>query len=119
MGTIHLGMVKLKGDGQIIPKQLLSILTPNYKGIIENTAVHTDCADLAQRFEDAGLVIGKRVKHQADCLIVIGHRDLIDFLAGIVSLILVCDAGTVHADSLAKALGKKFLRLSVDDLELQ
>lgn len=44
MGTIHLGMVKLKGDGQIIPKQLLSILTPNYKGIIENTAVHADCA---------------------------------------------------------------------------
>ena len=78
-----------------------------------------DCADLAQGFENAGLVIGQRVKHQADCLVVIGHGDLIDFLAGVISLILVCDAGTVHADSLAKALGKKFLRLSIDDLELQ
>ena len=51
--------------------------------------------------------------------IVIGHRNLIEFLSGIVCLILISDAGTVHADSLAKTLCKKFLGLCIDDLELK
>ena len=44
MGTIHLGMVKLKGNWQVIPEQLFPVLAPNHKGIVENTAVHADCA---------------------------------------------------------------------------
>ena len=76
-------------------------------------------SDLAQRFQNAGLLVGQGAQYKADCLIVIGHRDLVEFLAGIVCLILISDAGTVHADSLAKALSQELLGLCIDDLELQ
>ena len=39
-------------------------------------------------------------------------------LAGL-NVALISDAGTVHADSLAKTLCKKFLGLCIDDLELK
>ena len=79
----------------------------------------TYSADLAKRFQNACLLVGQCAQYKADCLIVIGHRDLIEFLSGIVCLILISDAGTVHADSLAKALGQELLGLCIDDLELK
>ena len=41
MSAIHLCMMKLEGDWQIIPEILLFISAPDKKGIIENPAVHT------------------------------------------------------------------------------
>ena len=77
------------------------------------------CSDLAKRFQNACLLVGQGAQYKAYCLIVIRHRDLIEFLAGIVCLVLISDAGTVHADSLAKALSQELLGLCIDDLELQ
>ena len=42
MSTIHLCMMKLEGDWQIIPEKLLFISAPDYKRIVENPTVHTD-----------------------------------------------------------------------------
>jgi len=42
MGTIHLCVVELEGDGQIIPEQLLSISAPKQERVVENTAVHAN-----------------------------------------------------------------------------
>lgn len=44
VGAVHLGVVELEGDGQIVPEQLLSISAPEEKGIVENTAVHANHA---------------------------------------------------------------------------
>ena len=78
-----------------------------------------DSADLTQRLQNASLLVGQCIQNQADCLVVIRHRDLIEFLAGVISLILISDAGSFHADSLAKALCQKLFRLRIDYLELQ
>lgn len=40
MGAVHLRVVKLKRNRQIIPKPPLFIASPNHKRIIENPAVH-------------------------------------------------------------------------------
>lgn len=40
VGTIHLGVMKLEGNGQIIPEQLPSISAPEQEGIVKNSAVH-------------------------------------------------------------------------------
>ena len=41
MGTVHLRVVELEGDGQVCFKQLFAVLTPADKRIIEDTAVHS------------------------------------------------------------------------------
>lgn len=41
MGTVHLRMVELERNRQIIPKPPLFIASPNHKRIVENPAVHT------------------------------------------------------------------------------
>ena len=42
MGTIHLGVVELKGDGQIISEPFLFVTSPDEERVIENSAVHTN-----------------------------------------------------------------------------
>ena len=78
-----------------------------------------DSADLVEGLQDAGLFIGQGFENQADCLIVIGHRNLIDFLACVGHFILISDDGSVDADPLAKTFCKKSLGLGIDDLEFQ
>ena len=41
VGTVHLGVVELEGDGKIVSEQLLLIPAPDQKRIVENPAVHT------------------------------------------------------------------------------
>lgn len=40
MGTIHLCMVELEGDGQLVAKPFLSVPPPNEERIVEDAAVH-------------------------------------------------------------------------------
>ena len=42
MGAVHLGVVKLEENGQMIPEAFLPVFAPDQKGIVENAAVHTD-----------------------------------------------------------------------------
>ena len=44
MLSVHLGVVELKGDGQIISEQLLSVPAPDDEWIIEYAAVHAHSA---------------------------------------------------------------------------
>lgn len=44
MRAVHLRMVKLKGNGQIVAQQLSFVTAPEKKGIVEDPAVHTDRA---------------------------------------------------------------------------
>ena len=44
MGAIHLCMMKLEGNRKLIAEQLSAVFAPDDKRIIENTAVHADCA---------------------------------------------------------------------------
>ena len=39
MGTIHLGMVELKGDGQFITEEFLFVFAPDQERVVENAAV--------------------------------------------------------------------------------
>ena len=40
MGTVHLGVMELEGDGEGISEKFLAVFAPDDKGIIENAAVH-------------------------------------------------------------------------------
>ena len=40
VGTVHLSVVELEGEGQGVPEQLLFIPAPDQEGIVENAAVH-------------------------------------------------------------------------------
>ena len=82
-----------------------------------NNAV-TDCADLIQRSDDAGLRIRQCLKNQRNCLLVVLNRCVVLDLAGSLRDTLVGDAA-VDSDSLTEALCKELLRLRIDDLELQ
>ena len=42
VSTIHLRVMELERDGQVIPKSFLSISPPDDERIIENAAVHTN-----------------------------------------------------------------------------
>ena len=44
MGSIHLSVVELKGDGQLIVKPFAAVFAPDDKRIVENAAIHADCA---------------------------------------------------------------------------
>ena len=44
MRAVHLRMVKLKGNGQIVAQQLSFVTAPEKKGIVEDHAVHADRA---------------------------------------------------------------------------
>ena len=40
--AVHLRVMELEGEGQVIPKPFLFVSAPNNKGIIKNAAVHTN-----------------------------------------------------------------------------
>ena len=42
MGAVHLRVMELEGNRQIIPEPFLFVSAPDDKGIIENAAVHPD-----------------------------------------------------------------------------
>ena len=42
VSAVHLCMMELERDGQVIPKPFLFVSAPNNKGIIENATVHTN-----------------------------------------------------------------------------
>ena len=42
MGTIHLGVVELKGDGQIISEPFLFVTPPDDERVIKNATVHSN-----------------------------------------------------------------------------
>ena len=44
MGSIHLSVVELKGDGQLIVKPFAAVFAPDDKRIVENAAIHADCS---------------------------------------------------------------------------
>ena len=44
MGSIHLSVVELEGDGQLIVKPFAAVFAPDDKRIVENAAIHADCA---------------------------------------------------------------------------
>ena len=43
VSTVHLGVMKLKGHCQACPEKGPFIFSPDHKGVIEYTAVHTHC----------------------------------------------------------------------------
>lgn len=40
MGTVHLGVMELKGDGQGIPEELPAVSAPDHERVVEDAAVH-------------------------------------------------------------------------------
>ena len=42
MGTIHLGMMELKGDGQLVAEPFLSVTSPDEERIVEDATVHAN-----------------------------------------------------------------------------
>ena len=40
MGAVHLRMMKLEGDGQLIPEPSFAIFPPDEEGVVEDAAVH-------------------------------------------------------------------------------
>ena len=59
MGAVHLRMVKLERNRQIIPEPSLFIASPNHKRIVENARVHADSAI------DFGIDDGRRADDHA------------------------------------------------------
>ena len=44
VGTIHLGVVELEGNLEGRLEEAASVLAPNEERIVEDAAIHTDCA---------------------------------------------------------------------------
>ena len=42
MGSIHLRVVELEGDGQLIVKPFAAVFAPDDKRIVENAAIHAN-----------------------------------------------------------------------------
>ena len=51
--AVHLRVMELEGEGQVIPKPFLFVSAPNNKWIIENAAVHTN-SSVNFRIYDSG-----------------------------------------------------------------
>ncbi len=42
MGSVHLGVVELEGDGEGGFEEAFPVFSPDHEGVVENAAVHAD-----------------------------------------------------------------------------
>ena len=42
VGAVHLRVMELEGDGELIPQECFAVSSPKHKGVVEDTAVHAD-----------------------------------------------------------------------------